>query len=162
MSAVQIRKATLDDAPSCFEIRRQAIRAQCGDHYPRRDLEIWTSGEMSEVFASRVADQFYVAVMDEHVVGTGMIDLAKGRIDAVFVAPGHMRRGVGRALMEHLEGLAIDAGLPDIHLDATLNAVPFYRTMGFAGEGMDIYESSLGVRLPCVPMTKRMGTDSRR
>jgi len=156
---VQIRKATIDDALVSFAIRREAIRAQCRDHYPWPDLEIWTSGEMTETFAARVADQFYVAVADGRVVGTGMIDLASGKIDAVFVAPEYMGYGVGRALMQHLEGLAARAGLLGVHLEATINAVPFYRTMGFEEESEAIYESSLGVNLLCVAMTKKLQSD---
>lgn len=111
---------------------------------------------MSETFAKRVADQFYVAVTPEQIVGTGMIDLATGKIDAVFVEPEYMGRGVGRAMMAHLEGLAISGRLRDMHLDATLNAAPFYRAMGFEGDGRLVYESSLGVSLTCVPMIKRL------
>jgi GNAT superfamily N-acetyltransferase len=153
---VYIRRAIIDDALTVFAIRREAIRARCRDHYPWQDLETWTSGEMSETFARRVADQFHVAVTSEHIVGTGIIDLTTGKIDAVFVKPEYMGHGVGRAMMAHLEGLAIREGLQDIHLDATLNAAPFYRVLGFEGDGTTIYESSLGVNLACVPMIKHL------
>jgi GNAT superfamily N-acetyltransferase len=153
---MQIRKATIEDASVSFAIRREAIRAQCHGHYPLQDLEIWTAGEMSETFAKRVADLFHVAVVDGRVVGTGMIDLATGKIDAVFVAPEYMRRGIGRALMAYLERLATAAERQEIHLDATLNAAPFYRAMGFEGSDTAVYESSLGVSLVCVPMTKHL------
>jgi len=85
-----------------------------------------------------------------------MIDLVTGKIDAVFVEPESMGRGIGRAVMAHLEGLAINRGLGDIHLDATLNAAPFYRVLGFKGDGRVIYKSSLGVSLACVPMIKQL------
>ncbi|HUW54416.1 MAG TPA: GNAT family N-acetyltransferase [Rhodanobacter sp.] len=52
----------------------------------------------SEAFAERVADRFHVAAADGRVVGTGMIDLATGKFDAVFVLPGYTGRGVGRAM----------------------------------------------------------------
>jgi hypothetical protein len=58
--------------------------------------------------------------------------------------------------MAHLEDLAIASGLGIIHLDATLNAVSFYRAMGFEGEKMAVYASSLGVSLACVPMIKHL------
>lgn len=151
---MNIRKATLADAPAAFAIRREAIPAQCTGHYTEQDLAIWTSGEMSESFARCVTDAFHVAEIDGRAVGTGMIDLASGRIDAIFVRPDWMGHGVGRALMNHLERLARDAGLTSIHLDATLNAAPFYRRLGFAGEATSTYRSSLGVTLACVPMTK--------
>lgn len=153
---MHIRKATIDDARAVLAIRRAAIRARCRDHYPWQDIEKWTSGELSETFAKRVADQFHVAIMPEQIVGTGMIDLATGKIDAVFVEPEYMGRGIGRAVMAYLEGLAIGEGLRAIHLDATLNAARFYRTLGFEGDGRVIYESSLGVSLACVPMIKHL------
>ncbi|MDR3447435.1 GNAT family N-acetyltransferase [Dyella sp.] len=153
---MHIRKATVDDAPACFAIRRDAIRAQCGGHYPDADLDIWTSGVMSATFAQRVADYFYVAVADGHLVGTAMIDLVTGKIDAVFVLSGYMGRGIGRALMAQMESLAQDAGLDSIQLESTLNAAPFYRALGFQGDTLSTYQSSLGVSLTCVPMVKHM------
>lgn len=153
---MHVRKATLDDAQRVLDIRREAIRARCRDHYPWRDLEIWTSGDLSETFAKRVAGHFHAAIVDGQVVGTGMVDLTDGRIDAVFVLPEYMGQGIGRAMMHHLEGLARHAGLREVRLDATLNAVPFYRANGFEGEGTAVYHSSLGVSLTCVPMTKQL------
>lgn len=151
---MNIRKATLADAPAAFAIRLEAILAQCAGHYAEQDIAIWTSGEMSESFARCVADAFHVAEIDGRLVGTGMIDLASGKIDAIFVRPDWMGHCVGRALMNHLERLARDAGLASVHLDATLNAAPFYRRLGFAGEATSTYRSSLGVTLACIPMTK--------
>jgi GNAT superfamily N-acetyltransferase len=154
---VHIRKAAIEDAQACFAIRREAIRAQCGGHYPVADLDIWTSGAMSATFAQRVADHFYVAVADGQDVGTAMIDLATGKIDAVFVLPAYMGRGIGRALMVQMESLALDAGLASIQLESTLNAAPFYRALGFKGDNLSTYQSSLGVSLACVPMMKHLG-----
>ncbi|MBM7124844.1 GNAT family N-acetyltransferase [Dyella flava] len=159
---MHIRKATIEDAAISFAIRRDAIREQCRDHYPAGDLDIWTSGEMSETFAKRVADEFHVATVDGQVVGTGMIDLATGKIDAIFVLPQYMRRGVGRAMMDHLEDLAMSAGLSVIQLDATLNAAAFYRALGFEGEARSTYQSSLGVSLVCVPMVKHVRSTRRQ
>jgi GNAT superfamily N-acetyltransferase len=151
---LRIRKATIADAPASFAIRREAILAQCRGSYSEEDLDIWTSGRMPEAFAKRVADDFYIAEVDDRIVGTGMIDLASGKIDAIFVLPDQMGQGVGRALMDHLECLALEAGLTSIHLDSTLNAATFYRRLGFAGDKLSTYRSSLGVTLTCIPMVK--------
>ncbi|WP_109126669.1 GNAT family N-acetyltransferase [Dyella sp. C11] len=153
---MHIRKATIDDAATSFAIRREAIRAQCHGHYAQRELDVWTSGEMSHVFARRVAEHFQVAIVDGQIVGTGMIDLATGKLDAIFVLPAYMRCGVGRAMVDHLEAMAREAGIREISLESTLNAAPFYRALGFEGEGRSSYTSSLGVTLTCVPMVKHI------
>ena len=156
MTTLSLRKATANDAETSFAIRREAILSQCRGHYPQATLDTWTAGSMSETFARRVADAFYVATIDGMVVGTGMIDLASGKIDAVFVLPDHMGQGIGRALVNHLERMAADAGLDAIHLESTLNAAPFYRALGFEGEAVSTYHSTLGVSLACVPMVKSL------
>lgn len=153
---MQIRKATIDDAPAVFALRREAILAQCVGPYPKADMEIWTAGTLSASFAQRIADHFHVVVADGQIVASGMIDLASGKIDAVFVRPAYMGRGVGRAVMRHLEGMANAAGLRQLQLESTLNAAPFYRALGFEGDGRKVYESSLGVSLTCVPMVKHL------
>ena len=156
MATAQIRKAIRQDADDALRIRREAILQQCTSHYPRADLEVWTSDILSEAFSSIVVEQFHVAVQDEQVVGTGMIDLGNGKVDAIFVSPAFMGRGIGRAMMLHLEALARGAGLGRLHLEATLNAAAFYRSVGFQGDGISVYHSPKGIRLPCVPMAKKL------
>ncbi|UHC82082.1 hypothetical protein LS633_27470 [Pseudomonas sp. NIBR-H-19] len=45
---------------------------------------------------------------------------------------------------------------PEVCLDATLNAVDFYRRCGYIGEGSAIYQSPSGLQLACVPMVKAL------
>ncbi len=46
-------------------------------------------------FENAVEDRFHVAMIEGRVAGTGTVDLKTGRIDAVFVHPDFMRRGIG-------------------------------------------------------------------
>jgi GNAT superfamily N-acetyltransferase len=151
-----IRKATAADAKSIFDIRIAAINSQCAGHYAAHDLALWTVGVMSPQFVQMVAEKAYVAAVGERVVASGMVDLASGQIDAVFVLPELMEQGIGRAMMLHLEQLAIKAGLTQLKLDSTLNAAPFYRSLGFTGDAVASYCTSGGLPLACVPMIKRL------
>lgn len=151
-----IRKASAANAQSIFDIRIAAINSQCTGHYAARDLELWTAGAMSPQFVQMVANKAYVATVGERVVASGMVDLASGQVDAVFVLPELTGRGVGRAMMAHLEQLAIKAGLKHLKLDSTLNAAPFYRSLGFSGDAVARYCSSSGLSLACIPMIKHL------
>lgn len=154
MKEMLIRKATVADAQPVFEVRIAAINSQCKGHYAPSDLEKWTDGIISPHFVDMVEDKCYVAIVDNRVVGTGMIDLRSGKIDAVFVCPAFMGKGIGRQVMSYLERLAVEAGVPQLRLEATLNAASFYKAVGFHGEAVSKYCSSSGLSLDCIPMVK--------
>ena len=141
-------------------IRNAAILAQCTGHYPEEQLAAWTAGEITDDVIESVAEHWYVAILilDSHesVVGTGMLDYATGQVDTVFVRPDRMGRGVGSAILAHLESLAIESRLTLLTLNSTLNAAPFYRKCGFVGDQRSVYESPRGISLACIPMAKQL------
>lgn len=151
-----IRKAHKDDAQEIWDIRSAAIHSECKDYYSSEELEVWTSGETPAQFVKAVEDNFYVAILDGHVVGTGMINLESGKVDAIFIHPSHVRAGIGRQVLCYLERLAVDAGLAELCLDSTLNAAPFYRKCGFIGDSVAQYDSPKGISLDCIPMIKKL------
>jgi N-acetylglutamate synthase-like GNAT family acetyltransferase len=154
---LEIRKAKRQDARAIWNIRNAAIMDQCNGHYSADQIRKWTGGKLSEKFKDVVEERFYVAAWNNRVVGTGMIDLKTGKIDAIFVDPGHMKKGVGSGMMAYLEKLARSHGLPELSLESTLNAAPFYRACGFEGEQTGQYKSPRGYTLECVPMIKLLG-----
>jgi GNAT superfamily N-acetyltransferase len=152
----RIRKARADDAAAAWEIRNAAILSQCKTHYPAPLLAIWTDGAITDGFIQFVVDQFYVATVNDVVVGTGTVDFNTGRLDAVFVRPDMMRQGIGKQMVSFLEGVGRAAGLKTLTLDSTLNAAEFYRSCGFVGATVGIFESPRGISLDCIPMTKKL------
>ncbi len=149
-----IDKAKYEDAQVALEIRRAAILHQCASHYPLNLIKAWANVELSDEFADSVARNFYLAKYDGQTVGTGMIDSETGKIDAIFVHPNYMRKGIGRNIIKFLENRALSHGLKTITLQSTLNAVEFYRACGFAGNQLVSYTTSRGVSMGCVSMTK--------
>lgn len=152
-----IRKATRRDVDDVWAIRNAAICNQCVDYYPADILKTWARSEISELFTNIVEQHFYLAVYINLTVGTGMINTDTGKIDAIFVHPNHMRKGVGRKMIKFLEDIALQNRLQLITLESTLNAVVFYRKCGFKGDDICTYVSPSGVSLDCIPMTKAIG-----
>ncbi len=139
-----------------WDIRNAAILAQCAGHYSNAELTIWTAGVVTDRFVRAVADKWHVATVDNEVIGTGILDCATGQIDAIFVRPDMMGYGIGSQMMAYLERVAILSGLTHLTLDSTLNAAAFYRLCGFVGDQRSLYESSRGISLACIPMTKHL------
>ncbi len=149
-----IRKATAEDAAAAWAIRNAAIRHACNGFYVDDLIQQWTAGEMTGEFVEFVVHQFYVATVNGVVAGTGFVDLCSGRVDAVFVRPDMMGKGIGKRIVASCEDLGRSAGLTQLTLDSTLNAAPFYRRCGFVGDAVGVYRSPRGISLDCIPMTK--------
>ncbi|MEI7254896.1 GNAT family N-acetyltransferase [Dickeya dadantii] len=156
-AAITLRKARRIDAQTVFDLRNRAILHGCRHDYTAEQLQLWTSGPLSETFENTVTHHFHLAESAGRIVATGMINFHTGMIDAVFVDPEAMGQGVGKRMMQHLEMLARAAGLVEIRLDASLNAAPFYRSLGFSGDEVSLYHSPRGFSLACIPMVKFIG-----
>jgi GNAT superfamily N-acetyltransferase len=155
---MQIRKATASDAQVLFDLRTVSIKALCKDFYPEELLIKWTDGTHPSVgFTEFVAQLMYVVEVGDIIVGCGAINLANGQIDAIFVDPARKNSGIGRRIMQFLEELALESGMQGpLRLEATLNAAPFYRKMGYVGDELSQYHSPRGFSLDCIRMKKAL------
>lgn len=161
---LQIKPARWDDAEAAFEIRREAILDQCHTAYTAEQLALWTNVPLTERYRAWVARDYNIAWWDGVAVATGFINIDTGELGAIFVRPAFMRRGIGRRVVDHLEGVALRVGRADVNLEATLNAVEFYRSCSFSACAQSVYHSPSGLQLACVPMVKalvKQGLESR-
>lgn len=104
--------------------------------------------------------EFWVAEQEGRIVGVGgwspdgmEADLAWIRY--LFVHPDTARRGIGRRLVERAERSASGAGRPRLRVWASLNAVGFYRAVGFLPERRARWPVRTGLELDYVLMGKR-------
>lgn len=156
---MNIRKALASDAQAVFDLRNSSIRCLCRGFYPDDLLSRWTAGGgPSPEFVGFVSQLIYVVECFDSIIGCGAVDPIDGKIDAVFVHPDHVGNGVGRKVMELLEKVATDSGSTEtLYLEATLNAAPFYRKLGFSGDSPSLYVSPRGFSLECIRMSKTLG-----
>ena len=155
-SPIQFERIAESDGPAFYELRRSAIRAGCVGYYTSDQIHAWTNPLSDPGLQTPVPEHFYFAKIDGEIVGCCSFEVAPGRIDGMAVSPSHFRRGIGRAMMQHIERIARDLGVRLLTLDASLNAVDFYRSQGFQGAVADSYQSPRGVILECVPMSKSL------
>jgi predicted GNAT family N-acyltransferase len=96
----------------------------------------------------------HVVVFNEKSpVGTGRIDVEQdGRIGRVSVLRQHRRRGVGALVMKTLEGFAKGEGLSRLWFHAQVEAVLFYRQLGYEVSGSEFVEEGI----PHVVMQKAL------
>jgi len=132
---VCIRPATLADTGIINRIVERSIRIGCALDHRNHPLLVsdWLNRSPADFISSRLADShFYlcIASYEDKPVGVGMAQVS-GEILLCYVQPESFRRGVGRALMQDLEGWSRIRGVQHVHLNSTRTAEAFYRHLGY-------------------------------
>jgi N-acetylglutamate synthase-like GNAT family acetyltransferase len=78
---------------------------------------------------------FYLAVYEaeDRILGVAGLDMNEIRL--LYVSPEHQRRGIGRALLDHIKAMAPGEFFSDIFVYSSLQAVGFYKACGFSENG---------------------------
>lgn len=135
----------------------RAIREVCSRSYSANQVADWAGLLSPDSYVAVVREQFLVVAEDTGgIAGFGQLNQASGEVDAVYVLPGRQGEGIGGALLRSLEDAARAAGLKRAHLSATLNAVPFYESAGYVGEGDTVHRLPTGTELQCLRMSKEL------
>jgi len=152
---MRIRRVTQEDLPEVAAMHRASILELCAAHYSAAQLSLWTDALRPHKYAALlVGREFLVAEDDGQMLGFGVVDLSESLINATYVSPKAVRRGVGRRLVVAMEDLARQGGVSRLQLSSTLNAVHFYERLGYVQREASVNRLPTGTELPCVVMTK--------
>ena len=131
MDVFIIRPAGLADAEAMCALHKAAVRRLCLGAYTAKEIEAWLSEREPAGFRHAMTDggeTMLVAERDGAVVGFASIKATV--LFGLYVDPAK-GRGAGRVLLAAAEGEVRRRGATVLSLQATLNAVPFYRQHGF-------------------------------
>jgi GNAT superfamily N-acetyltransferase len=104
---------------------------------------------------------FWVVEQGQRLLGVGgwspdSLERDLAWIRYLFVQPEATRRGIGRRLVEQAERSAYAAGRRRLRVWSSLNAVPFYRAVGFLPERHARWPVQSALELDNVLMAKRI------
>lgn len=153
---ISIRKGKQEDKEPIWHIHTRAIREVCRSHYAENELAMWADVLEPERYRKSIADGTLLVAEEEGVlIGFGNLNKATSEIEAMYVDPDHIGRGVGIEILQALEGLAAELSLTSLHLSASLNAVGFYEKAGYESRRQKRYLLPYE-RVVCVNMVKKL------
>ena len=156
-----IRRARLEDCQSIVNVHSAAVTGIRTDLYTAEEIQAWAVPKTPESYKEFIhTREFFVAEEDEFILGFGVLNQGSALVEAVYVSPEAGRRGIGLELLRKLEERARALGLRVLRLNASLNAVPFYKRAGYVAQEESKYRLSTGVEIACVPMVKLMDLEA--
>jgi putative acetyltransferase len=98
-----------------------------------------------------------LAEVDGVVLGLGALCIKKSELRACYVLPEGARQGIGTALVREIERIALDHHLDHLELLSSINAEPFYASLGYQSDGCTEHVMR-GRPMAAVRMSKRLTT----
>ncbi len=110
-----------------------AIQELTGDDYGEAQQEAWAAvAEDEEAFGKKLASELtLIATLQNTPVGFASLK-SNDHIDMLYVHPSVAGQGVGAMLCDALEKLAYARGTKNLSVDASDNALDFFRKRGYA------------------------------
>src|SRR3984885_2219875 len=176
-----LRTATREDEPILRELIARSIRKLGAADYSPQQIEAALCGAFG-VDSVLISDGTYFVVVTEtnQIVACGGWSRRRtlfgsdarserdeswldprteaARIRAFFVDPAHVRRGLGRAILERSEAEARHHGFRAFALMATLPGVRLYESCGYRGGEPVDHPLPGGLAIRFLPMSKRVAS----
>jgi putative acetyltransferase len=123
------------DTPLLAEIFVAAVQELTGDDYGQTQQEAWAAAVDDETqLGKKLAGQLtLVATVQNSPVGFASLR-GNDRIDMLYVHPSMAGQGVGAMLVDALEKLAGARGTKTLSVDASDNALDFFRKRGYVAQ----------------------------
>lgn len=168
--SITIRTAGAADIPSIRALQERSMRELGGRHYTADELIQFIARFGTMDFGVVDEGHFFIA-MDAGGTPAGTGGWSRrppgyqgGRgagepadaatVRGVFVDPAAARRGIGSALMRHIEGDAAAHGVTTLKLTATLSGEALYAALGYREVRRRAIDLSGGRSFGCVDMEK--------
>lgn len=155
--SIVIRKAEAADCQAIFELHVDSIKSLCSDYYPKNSISEWIESRNPENYKN--ISEFEILIVGEErreIVGFGLLHIKNRFIKSLFISPKHVGKNYGKFLLNNMEEIAKDHAIDELFLNATLNAIEFYRRMGYSGNVKSVHTLVSGVKLDCIKMSKKL------
>ena len=158
--AIIVRPLRPGEERMFLKLHSRSVRGLATGHYSPEVIEAWTVPLTDENLRGFVENRDneirLIAELDGEPAGLGVIVLAGSELRACYVVPEAARKGVGRALVREIERIATENGLDRLELLASVNAEPFYASLGYRSESRTEHVLRTGHAMAAVQMTKRL------
>lgn len=152
-----LRPAKPEDCHAIYQVHRHAVRYTCLQSYDEKTMAAWLALIDHDVYTESILSHektLWVAEYHQRIQGFFQIDFTEAQLDALYVHPFVHRQGLGTAMLQKAEELAINTDLSVLSLYASKNSIPFYEINGYESLGDAIVPINTKTKINCQLMRK--------
>ena len=149
----------LGDAPAVGRLHRTSFEELAAAGHTVEQVAAMIRHLASAAYSTELAAlELFVWEDDRKIVGTAGWNRhrSSARIRKVYVRPDRAGTGAGRLMVEHVERKAAGAGYEHAVVRANVNAIGFYRALGYSDVEAGVMTVADGVELPTLWMEKAL------
>jgi len=129
---IKILKAKNDDTRRITEIQKKCVLKTNVKFYPIKIIKEWLKKISQKNILSQLKNtSWYVLVFKNKMAGFCQFSLDKKELYQINIDPAFQNAGLGKILYDFVERKFIEKNKKEISLNSTLNAVNFYKKLGF-------------------------------
>ena len=127
---ILLRPARQGDGQSVFELTWASVKGLAKNHYSAEVIANWM-GERSPAYYENLIDRGLMVVAEQSGIIIGFVDAEPGELTRLFILPSAAGSGLGTRLLQIGIEQARRGHNGPVKVEATLNAVEFYKKHGF-------------------------------
>ncbi len=155
-----IRPLGPQDAETFLKVHYAAVHQSARDSYAPDVLEAWSGHDVKarlEKYHQTAGDEIRIGAFDDATMaGLGVLAPQTSELRDCYVHPDYGRMGVGAKIVASLEQIARGMGLLTLHLDASVNAERFYKSLGYVSTERTAHRLADGTFMPTIRMMKHL------
>ena len=151
---VRVNLATAEDLEAIADLQASSISLLSSGKYNERQIKSLIKSQRSARIAGKEAA--FIACHGSTLVGFASLLDHQPIIGAIYVHPDFTLKGIGRRLADTLEEKAIQRNHRRIYVMSSLEAVEFYRAIGYRKAYRSGFWSDGPIWIPCVYMQKQL------
>ena len=131
-SKIKIKKATKQDILDITNIHKSCVKIINAKFYPKNVISLW----LKQITEKNIKDQLHnskwlVLKLNDKTIGFAQYSIQAKTLYQINISPKYSGKGFGKILYSYIENEFLKNKAKTIKLNSTLNAVPFYKNLGF-------------------------------
>ena len=128
--SILLPPARRGDGRSLYELTWASVKGLAQNHYSPEVIANWMD-QRSAAYYENLIDRGRLIVAEQRAVIVGFVDAEPGELTRLFILPSVAGSGLGKRLLQVGIELARREHNGPVRVEATLNAVNFYKKHGF-------------------------------